>query len=212
MWGLLAMGAATLGGALLQSKGNKEAAATQVAGNQAAIQSQENMFNQSLALNQPYRDAGQGAIQGLQSLTDPAQRAQMLSGYYDSAEFQGMQAQNEEQQLRNAAATGGVRGGANQAAMATIAPQMGQQYLSGLQNQFTGLANMGMGAASQGAQGAQMFGQQQSALQQQSAQAMAQNQINQSNIGANTLGTLGGLAYQGFNPVIASNDLQNRGF
>lgn len=193
--GGLALGAGMLGSGLAQSKATEKASKLQQQAAKQGIDSQEAMFNRSLELNQPYREAGYDAIGGLQGLMDPAQRGQMLNDYYAGDEYQQMSNQVEEQQMRNAAATGGLRGGQNQAALASIAPQLGQQYMQGLQNQYTGLANMGMGAASQGAQGAQQFGAQQSALQQQAGQAAAQNAITQGGIWGNTMQGLGGLAF-----------------
>lgn len=194
-WGLVAIGGAGLAGAWLGSESSKNAAAIQQQGAQQGIASQEAMFNKGLELQQPYREAGYGAVEGLQNMADPAQRGQMLNDFYAGDEYKAMQGQEEEQQLRNSAATGGLRGGGNRAALASISPMIGQQYMSNQQNQLTGLANLGMGAASQGAQGAQFFGQQQSALQQQSAQAQAQNALAQGNIWGDTLSSLGGLAY-----------------
>lgn len=193
--GGLALGAGMLGSAFMQSEASKKASAIQQASAQAGIQSQEAMFDKSLEIQEPYREAGYGALEELQGLSDPRQRSRMLQDYYSGDEYGALSAQVEEQQLRNAAATGGLRGGQNQAALASIAPQLGQQYLSGLQNQYTGLANMGMGAASQGAQGAQTFGAQQSALQQQSGQAAAQNALTQGGIWGNTAQGLGGLMF-----------------
>jgi hypothetical protein len=191
----LVLGGGMLGSGLAQSSASKKASKIQKESAQQGITSQEAMFNKSLDINQPYREAGYNAIGGLQGLIDPAQRSQTLSDYYAGDEYQQMAGQVEEQQLRNAGATGGLRGGQNQAALASIAPQLGQQYMQGLQNQYTGLANMGMGAASQGAQGAQQFGAQQSALQQQAGQAAAQNAVTQGGIWGNTMQGLGGLAF-----------------
>lgn len=197
-WGIVAGAGASIVGGLLGSKGSSKAAKQQTAATMAGIESQEKMFNKSLALQEPYREAGYNALSGLQKLTDPGQRASMLGDYYDSGEYQQLSSQVEEQQLRNAAATGGVRGGANQAAMATIAPQLGQQYLSGLNQQYTGLANMGMGAASQGSSQAMGLGQNISALQQQAGQAQAQNSLAQANIWGNVTQDIGSLAYDYF--------------
>lgn len=194
-WGYVAVAAATVVGGAMSSNASKDAAKQQQQAAQSGIDSEERMFNKSLELQEPYREAGYDALGGLQSLTDPNQRAGLLDEYYKSPEYAQMSGQVEEQQLRNAAATGGVRGGANQSAMGTIAPQLGQQYLSGLNQQYTGLANLGMGAASQGASGAMQSGSNISALQQQAGQAGAQNSLAQANIWGNTAGTLGGLAY-----------------
>ena len=184
-----------LGSAYIKSEASKDASKAQQQAAQAGIESQEQMFNQSLELQKPYRDAGYNAIGGLQGMMDPTKRGQMLSDYYAGDEFKAMQGQAEEQQMRNAAATGGIRGGQNQAAMASISPMLGQQYMQSMQNQYTGLANMGMGSASQGAQGAMQFGQNQSALQQQAGQAQAQNSLAQGNIWGGLMENAGGIGY-----------------
>lgn len=200
-WGLVAVAGATLVGGKISSNASKSAAKTQQAGTESGIASQERMFDRSLELQEPYRDAGYGALEGLQGLTNQDYRAEQLQEYYAGPEYAQMSQQAEEQQMRNAAMTGGVRGGANQVALASIAPQLGQQYLSGLNQQYTGLANMGMGSASQGANQAMQLGGNISNLQQQSAQAGAQNQLTQGNIWGNTVGTLGGLASDYFKGI-----------
>ena len=198
-WGLVAGAGASVVGGLFGSSASNKAAKQQAAATREGIKSQERMFDKSLALQQPYRQAGYGALEGLQGLTDPGQRAETLQNYYGGQEYQALSGQVEEQQLRNAAATGGVRGGANQAALASIAPQLGQQYLSGLNQQYTGLANMGMGAASQGASQAMQLGGNISALQQQAGQAQAANSIAQGNIWGNVTKDLGSATYDYFN-------------
>ena len=198
-WGAaLAAGGALLGGAL-SSNATGDAANQQQAGVQSGIESEERMFERSLALQAPYREAGYDALGGLQDLTSPQGRSDSLQQYYQGPEFGAMSAQVEEQQMRNAAVTGGVRGGANQAALATIAPQLGQQYLAGQNQRYTGLANLGAGAASQGSSQATMLGGNISNLQQQAAQAGAQNSLAQANIWGNTASTLGALGYDYFN-------------
>ena len=195
-WGLVAVGGAGLLGSYMGSKASDKAAGAQQESAEKSIESQEAMFDKSLELQQPYRQAGYDALGGLQGLADPAQRGQMLNDYYAGDEYQALQGQQNEQTLRNAAATGGMRGGNTQAALANIAPQLGQNFLNNQQNQFTGLANMGMGAASQGAQGAQQFGNQQSLLQQQIGQSQAQNALTQGSIQSGLVSDLGGLGYQ----------------
>ncbi len=198
-WGLVAGAAATVGSGVMGSNAADKAARRQQESADAGIASQERMFDKSLELQQPYRDAGYAALPDLQRLSTAKGRNDELQGFYAGPEFKQLQAQTEEQQLRNAAATGGIRGGANQAALATIAPQLGQQYLSSRYNNLTGLANMGMGAASQGASGALGLGQGMSALQQQAGAAQAQNALAQGNIWGNVASDFGGMAYNYFN-------------
>lgn len=198
-WGLVAGAAASVVSGAMGSKASSKAAKAQQASALAGQESQERMFERSLELQEPYRQAGYDALPQLQGLSTQQGRADALQGYYAGPEFQQLQAQSEEQQLRNAAATGGLRGGGNQAALATIAPQLGQQYLSNQYNQLTGLANLGMGAASQGAQGAMGLGQNISVLQQQSGQAQAANSLAQGNIWGNVASDIGSLGYDYLN-------------
>lgn len=192
-WGYAAAAVASVYGANKQSQSAEDAARAQQEGGEAGIASEERMFNRSLELQQPYREAGYGALAGLQNLMSPEGRAQSLSSYYSSPEFAAMEQQQEGQAMRNAQMTGGVRGGANQAALASIAPQLGQNFLNNQYNQYTGLANMGMGAASQGASSANYLGQSMNRTQQGVGEARAQNYLAQGNIASNTAGTLGGL-------------------
>ena len=151
------------------------------------------MFERSLELQEPYREAGYSALSGLQNLATPQGRAESLQDYYGGAEYAGLQGQAEQSILRNQSATGGLRSGNSQAALAGIAPKLGQNYLSNQYNQMTGLADLGMGAASQGASSASNLGGSLSNLQGQVGQAYAANQLAQGNIMSNTAGTLGGL-------------------
>jgi hypothetical protein len=181
-----------IAGAIIGSKSAGKASDAQVRAAQLGIDSQEKMFNQSLALQAPYRNAGYGAVKGLQGLVDPAQRAQTLQGYYDSDEYAMMENQAQQSTLRSASATGNMRGGAGAAAIGAIAPQLGMQFLNNQQNQYTGLANMGMGAASQGANAANNLGLGMANSYNQIGDAQAQGILAKGNIWGNTLGKLGG--------------------
>jgi hypothetical protein len=181
-----------------QSQAAKDASKAQQEGSEAGIASQERMFDRSLELQQPYREAGYNALSGIQGLMTPEGRAQSLSSYYSSPEFSAMRQQQEEQTMRNAAMTGGVRSGGNQVALASIAPQLGQSFLSNLYNQYTGVANMGMGAASQGASSANYLGSSMNRAYQDMGEARGQNSLAQANITSNTMGTLGGMAFDYF--------------
>tara|TARA_R110000782_G_scaffold22659_3_gene59875 strand:- start:900 stop:1535 length:636 start_codon:yes stop_codon:yes gene_type:complete len=118
---------------------------------QRGLDTQLQMQERAIGLMQPYTDAGYGALSGLQGLTDPAQRAQMLGDYYKSDEYNQMAGQASANAMRGASAQGGLRGGSTYSALENVAPQLGQSFLSNQYNQLTGLANMGMGSASQGA-------------------------------------------------------------
>lgn len=198
-WGLVAAGAATVIGGAMSSKASRDAARGQRSAEMEAIASQERMFDRQLELMEPYRQAGYGAVEGLQALTDPTQRGQMLMEYYQSPEFAQMADMSATEQARLSAVTGGLRSGSTYQNLEAIRPQLGQSYLTNQYNQLTGLANLGIGAASQGAQGAQALGNQQALAQRNMGQAYAQNQLSQANIFGDTAGQLGGLFMNYFN-------------
>ena len=93
-----------------------------------------------------YAGAGSTALQQQQALTGalgPAAQASAIASIEQSPEMQAMIQQGENAMLQNASATGGLRGGNVQAAMAQFRPQL----LSGLINQqytrLGGLSSMG---------------------------------------------------------------------
>jgi hypothetical protein len=116
--------------------------------------------NQALGGYSPYQQAGQSALGGLQRIagvTAPAMNAQMaLSGLsggkaqqqyinqiQNSPEMQAYLQQGQNAMLQNASATGGLRGGNTQAAMAELAPNILNSLINQKYNQFSGLSNIG---------------------------------------------------------------------
>lgn len=193
-WGYAAAAVVGLYSANEQSKSAEDAAKAQQESAEAGLTAEEKMFNQSLELQQPYREAGYDALSGLQSLSTDQGRADSLNNYYSSAEYGQLSNQANEDVIRGANVTGGTRSGSTNQAIASIAPQLGQNYLSNQYNNLTGLANMGIGAASQGAQAANNFGSSANFTNQQIGEAQAQNYLAQGNINSELAGTLGGLA------------------
>ena len=187
-----------------QQDANLQAQQSQQQGQQSALDAQQAMFDQSMSTLQPYQQAGQGGLTGLQNMVDPTRRGQMLDDYYQSGEFSAMQGQETEQQLRNAAATGGIRGGVNQAGLSSIAPRLGQQYMQNMQNQYGQLAGFGANATGQMVNSMGNFGNNQSNLyyqgglnrgnmQQQFGESQAQNSLAQGNIFGGLMEDIGGI-------------------
>ncbi len=176
LWG--AIGA--IGGALIGGLGSRSAAKRQQRAEEQAVALQREMFNTQRADFKPYMDAGVRAVGGLEALTSPEGRAQALSDYYNSDEFRTMQGIANTNAARNAAVTGGLRSGSSYQALESVAPQLGQSFLTNMYNQQTGLANLGAGAASQGAQAAGAFADRGSASYRNMGQIGAQNAMAQS--------------------------------
>ena len=74
--------AAAVAGAGISAYSSNQASKAQVGSAQAGIEAEERMFDKSLALQEPYREAGYNALSGLEGLTTPEGRAQSLQQYY----------------------------------------------------------------------------------------------------------------------------------
>jgi hypothetical protein len=132
-WGAAVVGAAVVGG-VAKSMSAKKAAGAQTKSAQAGIEAENKRFEEATKLLQPYTDAGTKSLsaQGdLAGLNGPEAQKAAIAAIEDSPQFAAMQQQGEEGILQNASATGGLRGGNTQAALAQFRPQL----LSGLIDQ-----------------------------------------------------------------------------
>jgi hypothetical protein len=155
----------------------------------------------------PYQQAGTDALaqqRALAGLDGPEAQAQAIAQLEQSPQFQSMIAQQERAILSNASATGGLRGGNTQQALAGNASDLLSQTIAQQMAQYQGLSQSGQQAAQFGVQAGQqnanMFGQ----LNQQRGQNEAGASIGRQgaisagrretiNLGMDAFGTLGGL-------------------
>lgn len=170
-----------------------QAAATQAASAQGGIDEQRRQFDITQANLQPFLQQGQGAIGQmgiLSGLGGEQQLQDLIASIAAGPEFTGMVAQGEDALLQNAAATGGLRGGNTQAALAQFRPQMLSQAISERFGRLGGLAGIGSGIGSNlgnlGASNAQTIAQ---LLQQQGA-ATAGGQMAQGGVTRQAFGDL----------------------
>ena len=210
---------AVVGGSLIGAIGSyyaqtgaaDTAAGAQRDASQAAIAEQRRQQAEMERLLAPYMQAGQGALgqqQALLGLGGPEAQRAAIAQLEQGPQFQAMVQQGETAILQNASATGGLRGGNTQAALAQFRPQMLSQLINQQMAQLGGLSGMGQ----QSAMGASGYGQQatQGVMNQLGAQgqaaagaALAQGQAMAnifSGVGG-TLGTLGGLGAMGRGPL-----------
>lgn len=185
--------AAAVASSAIGYMGANKAAKGQQRAEAKALEAQERMYQQQREDFKPYMQAGYGALEGLQQLTDPTQRSQMLTEYYKSPEYAAMSDMSATEQSRLGAVTGGLRSGSTYQNLEAIRPQLGQSYLTNQYNQLTGLANLGMGATSQGAQAAGQFGNQSALAQRNMGQIYAQEQLAKSNAIGDALSAIGGV-------------------
>lgn len=221
------VGAAAVAGGIYSSSQQagaaEDAANAQTASAASGIAEQHRQFDAVQKLLMPYANAGAGALTGQQDLIglngNGAQQT-AIDALKNGPQFQSMLAAGNNNILQNASATGGLRGGNTQAAIAQFSPQLlnqiiDQQYtrLGGLttlgQNSAAGVGNAGMATGNSVTnllqqQGAAQAG---NALAQGRAQAGVANSIT-SGIGAYAgmggFGSFGGSSYSNSNAVNGS--------
>ena len=200
-WGYVAVGAGTLIAGYMGSESQKDAAesasSAQGASSQASINEAKRQFDAIQAILKPYNEAGTSALSGqrdLLGLSGAGAQSKAISGIQNSPMMQAMMQQGENSMLQNASATGGLRGGNLQSAMAQFRPQLLNQMIQQQYANLGGLTSIGQNAAAGvGNAGMQTSAQIQNALQQQGA-AQAGNYLAQGQSNANMWGGIGNTA------------------
>lgn len=190
-WGFVAVAGATVVGGLIssnaQSKAASGAANAQSAAAQQGIDEQHSQFLAVQKLLNPYVQAGTGAMGGQQDLlglNGPEAQQKAIQGIQDGPQFAAMTQQGENSILQNASATGGLRGGNVQGALAQFRPQVLSQLIDSQFSKLGSLSSLGQAsAAGQAALGQQNANQVSGLLGQmgsaQAGNALAQGQANQ---------------------------------
>jgi hypothetical protein len=180
-------------GAKQAGKAAEKAGQTQAASAQAGIEEQRRQFDALVNLMSPFVNAGTGALAGQQNLIGlggaDAQN-QAISGIADSPLFMQLQQQGENALLQNSSATGGLRGGNVQAALAQFRPQMLQQAIDQQFSRLGGIASQGQAAAAGQAQSGLNVGDNVSNLLANQGRAVAGGQIARGGVVGSTFGTL----------------------
>jgi hypothetical protein len=146
---LVAGGTALLGGAM-QSRAAGKAADAQSRSAQMGIDAQERAYNEMRMLLEPYTEAGPEALQAMRAqlgLEGAAPQQAAIQQIADSPLLQQLTQQGEQAMLQNASATGGLRGGNIQGALAQFRPAMLQAALDQQYARLGGLATAGQNSA-----------------------------------------------------------------
>lgn len=107
----------------------------------------------------PYEQAGQSALAGLQGIAGkPIDRNALLSNYFNSDEFAQLSNQARYQNLASAEATGGLGTTATINRLSSIAPMLGQNYLTDMTNQQQNMYAQLLGLSGLGAESANALG------------------------------------------------------
>lgn len=190
-------------GSKASSKASSKAAAAQTEANELSIAEQKRQFDEVQKLLKPYVDAGTGGLTGQQDLlgiNGNAAQQVAINNINNSSEMQTYLQQGENAILQNASATGGLRGGNTQAALAQFRPQLLNQLINQRYQNYAGLTALGQNAAAGTGNAGMQTANNISSLLQSSGSAQAANYINQGNAQANmwkgvnsAIGNVGGM-------------------
>lgn len=151
----LASGALQAGAAKKAGKFQADASALGVAETRAAREELRTLL-------QPYTAAGGPALQQQMAalgLSGPEAQAEYVAAQEQSPIFQALAQQGEQAMLQQASATGGLRGGNIQGALAQFRPQLLNQFLEQQYNRLGGMTTLGQqSAAGVGSAGMQAAG------------------------------------------------------
>jgi hypothetical protein len=184
-------------GAKQAGQAAERAGQTQAGAAQAGIDEQRRQFDALVELMAPYVAAGVPALTAQQALTGlqgPEAEQAAIDRIAGGSRFQELSRQGEEALLQRASATGGLRGGNVQAALAQFRPQLLNQLIEQQYTQLGGLTNLGQSSAVRQAAAGQQAGTNVSNLLANQGQAMAGGQLAAGNIGRQTFGDVLGIA------------------
>lgn len=146
----LATVASTAYSADAQRSAANKAADAQKAAAQQGIGEQQRQFDAIQHLLEPYVGAGTDALsrqQDLIGLSGPQAQQAAIGAIQNGPQFSALRQQGENSILANASATGGLRGGNTQAALAQFSPQLLNQLIDQQYSRLGGLTSLGQNSA-----------------------------------------------------------------
>lgn len=197
---LIGVAAASAGSSLVAANSQKKAAAAASASQKAAadagIEEQRRQFDKVQELLNPFVNQGTNALRiasGLAGARGTEVQARQIANIEAGPAFQAALEQGKDAILSTASATGGLRGGDTQGALAQFAPQLLSDAISQRFSQLGGLAQMGQSSAAGVGSAAQLTGQNIAGLQgqigaAQAGAALAGGQANQTALSGITQG------------------------
>jgi hypothetical protein len=145
---------------------SSKAGKAQVQAADKAAEEQRAAREEMRTLLSPYVSAGTPALQAQMAalgLSGPEAQQEYVTGQEQNPIFQALARQGEEGILQNASATGGLRGGNVQGALAQFRPQLLNQFLEQQYGRLAGLSTLGQasaaGVGTAGMQSANQIGQ-----------------------------------------------------
>lgn len=146
----IAVGGATLISGLAQADAAQSASQTQAGASQAGIEEQRRQFDAVQKLLAPYVSAGTPALEAQQAflgLRGPEAERAAIERIRGGETFQALAGQGEEALLQRASATGGLRGGNIQGALAQFRPQLLSSLIEQQYGRLGGMTSLGQQSA-----------------------------------------------------------------
>jgi hypothetical protein len=134
----------------MQASAAGDAAAIQSGAAEAGIAEQRRQFDAMRELLKPYTEAGLPALEAQQAflgLQGPEAERAAIERIRGGETFQALASQGEEALLQRASATGGLRGGNIQGALAQFRPQLLSSLIEQQYGRLGGLTTMGQRSA-----------------------------------------------------------------
>ena len=194
------VGASVVGGMMAsdaQASSADSAANAQMNSTNASIAAQQAQFAAMKEILKPYADAGVGSLKAQQDmlgLNGNDAQAQAMNALQNSSQFGALAKQGEDAILQNASATGGLRGGNVQAALAQFRPALLNQLINDQYSRLGGITSIGQNAAAMAGNAGMQSANSISGLLQQQGAAQAGLALAQGQSQANMWNTLGGAA------------------
>jgi len=146
----VAVAGATVVSGFVQASAAEDAAAIQAGAAGAGIDETRRQFNKVQELLKPYTEAGPGALEAQQAflgLRGPEAERAAIERISGGETFKALTAQGEEALLQQASATGGLRGGNVQGALAQFRPQLLSSLIDQQYGRLGGMTALGQSSA-----------------------------------------------------------------
>lgn len=176
-----------------QAKAADKASELQYQAAQAGVDEQRRQFDALQAMQKPFVNAGTSALSqqlALMGLSGAGAQQSAISALQASPAFTSALRQGENSILQNASATGGLRGGNTQAALAQFSPALLASLINDQYGRLGGLSSLGQNAAAGVGNAGIATGNNVTQLLQQQGAARAGAAITQGNVQAANMGNL----------------------
>ncbi len=187
------VGSAVVGG-VAQSKAASKAADAQTQAADRGVEEQRRQFDAVRELLSPYVEAGDVALEqqlALGGMSGREAQREAISAIESGQEFQALTQQGEEAILQSAAATGGLRGGNTQAALAQFRPQVLSSLINQQYSRLGGITSLGQQSAAGVGTAGMQTGQNISNLYGQQGAAAAGSALASGQAFGNVMGSIG---------------------